>query len=117
MDIMSYDKETADLLAHLYIEYAETPSFRPRVLPDGTVAVIYDLLTTRSICLGVDFDSWTRRFCFKNRLLAEIEFEKLESENDIPTGYVARRPQWEDHADPYLNELHNRPWYKELEKK
>lgn len=79
-----------------------------RVLPDGTVIALLELMTTRSICLDCNRDSWERRFCFSDRALATEWFYKLQSSDEIPTGYVARRPKYEDLADPYLNELHKR---------
>ena len=87
-----------------------------RVLPDGSVAALVDLLTTRSIMLGCDEWNWKRRFCFANRRLADEWFQKIERWDQVPTGYVARRPSYEDQADPYLNKLHNRPWNKEFER-
>lgn len=64
-----------------------------RVLPDGSVAALLDLLFTRAICLGVNGESWTRRFCFEDRALADRRYAELVSEDDEPQGYVARRPQ------------------------
>lgn len=88
-----------------------------KILPDGSVACLVDLVTTRSIMLGVDEWAFTRRFCFTDRWLADLRWEELQSKDDIPAGYTARRPQWEDVADPYLNELHKRPWNKIYEGK
>ena len=97
------------------VEYLK-PMYRDvRVLPDGTVAALVDLITTRSIMLDCDEFSFKRRFCFSSRALADQRFAELQSAQDIPQGYVARRPEWEDRADPYLNQLHNRPWNKEFE--
>lgn len=87
-----------------------------KILADGSVACLVDLVTTRSIMLGCDEISFTRRFCFLDRSVADREWEKLMSQNDVPTGYTARRPQQEDVADPYLNELHGRPWNKRYER-
>jgi len=103
--------ETAEIVTYLKDQYREV-----RVLPDGTVAAIHDLLTTRSIMLDCDEWSFKRRFCFSDRALADKRFAELESAQDVPQGYVARRPEIEDRADPYLNKLHNRPWNKEYER-
>jgi hypothetical protein len=64
-----------------------------RVLPDGSIAILHDLITTRSIMLGVNESFWSRRFCFKDHERANEEFAKLQSENDEPTGWIARRPE------------------------
>lgn len=86
---------------------------KTRVLEDGTVIALLELATTRSVCLDCNEHSWERRFCFANRRLADEWFEEIKTSEDVPaTGYVARRPQFEDHADPYLNDLHRRPWYR-----
>lgn len=64
-----------------------------RVLPDGSIAVLCDLITTRAIMLGVNRDGWSRRFCFKSRQLANQRFAELQSEDDEPEGWIARRPE------------------------
>lgn len=66
---------------------------KARVLPDGSVAGLIDLLTTRVIVLGCTEDGWSRRFCFADRSLADQRFAELQSEDDEPQGYIARRPQ------------------------
>lgn len=65
---------------------------RARVLSDGSVAAICELIWTRAICLGVTELSWSRRFCFADRELADRRFVELQSEDDEPAGFVARRP-------------------------
>ena len=105
--------ETDEVVADLQKQY---PRGQVRVLDDGSIAIIDDLLTTRSVILGVDDWTWARRFCFSTRHLADEFFNSLKSADDVPNGgYVARRPEYEDRADPYLNELHRRPWNKEFE--
>lgn len=62
-----------------------------KVLPDGSVAALHDLIFTRSIILGVNADTWVSRFCFKDRDLATRRFADLQSEDDVPAGYTAVR--------------------------
>ncbi len=62
-----------------------------KVLADGSVAMLHDLLFTRAIHLGCNSWGWTARFCFEDRARANTEFAKLVSEFDEPTGCVARR--------------------------
>lgn len=110
------DADTQRLWDFLHSEYVGTRDFELRLLEDGTIAGICNLATTRSIMLDMDYHSWTRRFCFDDPTLADRRFQELKSSEEIPAGYIARRPQFEDHADPYLNDLHNRPWYRQYEK-
>ncbi len=62
-----------------------------RVLPDGSVAALGDLLFTRAIHLGCDQWGYARRFCFADRSLADKRFGELSTEDDEPAGYTARR--------------------------
>ena len=69
-------------------------------LPDGSIAGIGELMFTRAIYLGMDRIGWSRRFCFEDRDRAVIEFNKLKSKDDLPQGWIARRPpQPEDYKD------------------
>lgn len=62
-----------------------------RVLPDGSVAGLLDLLYTRAIVLGCSTTGYDRRFCFEDRHLAARRFTELRSEDDQPEGAVAQR--------------------------
>lgn len=62
-----------------------------RMLPDGSVAKMIDLLYTRAIVLGCTWDGWTTRFCFEDRDLATKRFAELIGEDDVPIGFVAQR--------------------------
>ena len=62
-----------------------------RELPDGTVAGLQKLLFTTAICTGLDSFGWAYRWCFDDPALAASELAKLESMDDEPTGYIARR--------------------------
>jgi len=75
-----------------------------RLLPDGTVAGVVRLMTTTAICLGVTRDcAYERRFCFRNADLAYQRFGELQSEDDTPAGWIARRPETpEDRAAKLL---------------
>lgn len=71
-----------------------------RILPDGSIAALGELMFTRAVYLGCDELGWSRRFCFEDRPRANEEFEKLQSQHDTPTGWIARRPpQPEDFKD------------------
>jgi hypothetical protein len=62
-----------------------------RVLPDGSVAALLPLLTTTSVILGLERWGYARRFCFAEESRAREVFEALQSEDDEPSGFVARR--------------------------
>lgn len=62
-----------------------------RVLPDGSVAALLQLLYTRAIVLGCHAGGWSNRFCFKDQELATSRFLELMSEDEVPSGFVARR--------------------------
>lgn len=64
-----------------------------RVLPDGSVAGLQRLLTTTGIFLGMTPWGFESRYCFHDRRLAVERFEQLQSEDDIPAGWKARRPE------------------------
>lgn len=83
---MSQPKEIAELVAYLRRQYPEV-----RVLPDGSIAALHDLIFTRAILLGCTRESYSARFCFENRDLATQRFHELQSEDDIPNGYTAAR--------------------------
>lgn len=65
-----------------------------RLLPDGSIAGLMRLLTTVAICLDVTRTcSYERRFCFRDAALAMQRFSELQSEDDTPEGWHARRPE------------------------
>jgi hypothetical protein len=77
-----------ELLAHIEAlgDYRDV-----RLLPDGSIIAIGDLMFTRAIYMDVNPDGWGRRFCFEDRALADTEFQRLESEDQEPVGWIARR--------------------------
>lgn len=78
-----YSKELAEELRPFYLKV--------KVLDDFTVACLSDLLFTRAIILVTDRNACVARYCFEDRARADAEFEKLESEDDVPKGFIARR--------------------------
>lgn len=70
-----------------------------RVLPDGSVAAVGDLLFTRAIFLGCNAYGFERRFCFSDRELALKRYAELQSEDDTPEGFTASRPKMQDEID------------------
>ncbi len=62
-------------------------------LPDGSYAVLNRLLTTWSICLGVDAIGWERRFCYRDTAECFHQWLRLQTRADEPTGWIAKRPK------------------------
>lgn len=60
-------------------------------LRDGTIIGLGDLMFTRAIYIDMDLNGWGKRFCFENKDLAVEEYAKLQTGDDEPTGWVARR--------------------------
>lgn len=65
-----------------------------RVLSDGSVAGVQDLLFTRAIVTGCSRGGWGNRFCFDDLALADKRFIELQSEDDVPPGHIAARQGW-----------------------
>lgn len=73
-----------------------------RVLPDGSIACLVELVTTRGVTLGVTREGWAKRFCFKDRIKATEQFWALESEDDELEGFIARRPELRNPDGSYV---------------
>jgi hypothetical protein len=78
----------SELLAHIESlgDYREV-----RLLEDGSIVAIGDLIFTRAIYMDVHPVGWGRRFCFEDKALADSEFQRLQSEDEEPVGWIARR--------------------------
>lgn len=62
-----------------------------RKLPDGTLVALHRLMFTLAIFVDLNQWGYEKRYCFKDFDLARSEFEKLQSVDDVPTGFIARR--------------------------
>ena len=60
-------------------------------LRDGTIIGLGDLMFTRAIYIDLDLYGWGKRFCFEDKDLAVEEYAKLQTGDDEPTGWIARR--------------------------
>jgi hypothetical protein len=60
-------------------------------LGDGTIIGLGDLMFTRAIYIDLDLLGWGKRFCFEDKALAVAEYAKLQTGDDEPTGWIARR--------------------------
>jgi hypothetical protein len=88
---MMNDAFIKDYNEKLINELSEQGYENLRALDDGTVVGTIELMFTRAIFIGLNFQSWEKRFCFKDRDLALTELNKLVLGDDEPVGYVARR--------------------------
>ena len=66
----------------------------PRLLEDGSVAAILPLMFTTSIVLGLNPYGYEYRFCFKHADDAIAQLTLLKTMEDIPTGFIAHRPEY-----------------------
>lgn len=65
-----------------------------RQLDDGSRAVMAQLLYTRAIMLGVTKDcAFETRYCYDDNVTCKNQFNGLKSKDDVPTGWIAKRPQ------------------------
>lgn len=63
-----------------------------RQLDDGTWVCTHDLMFTRSLIIGLNEWGWERRYCYKDRELAVLASQALQSGDDQPLpGYIASR--------------------------
>jgi hypothetical protein len=62
-----------------------------RALEDGTIVGMGNLMFTKAIYMDLNLYGWGRRFCFKDRALADAEFKKLQTGEQEPAGWIARR--------------------------
>lgn len=78
--------------AELLAQIKELGEYRDvRLLDDGSIIAIGELMFTRAIYMDVNQDGWGRRFCFKDKPLADKEFQRLSNEDMEPSGWIARR--------------------------
>lgn len=65
---------------------------RIKMLDDGTVVGIGDLMFTRAIYFDANLEGCEKRFCFSDRDLADAEFDRIKSCDTYPVGWIAKRP-------------------------
>ncbi len=65
----------------------------PKQLKDGTWIALVPLMFTTGLCMGLDLLGWSKRYCFEEEDKAQEEYEKLKSFDDVPEGWIAKRPK------------------------
>lgn len=67
---------------------------RWRQLDDGTYVALGRLAFTVGLFIGVQPGTpYKRRYCFDNAALAFEAYYDLQTGDDVPTGWIARRPE------------------------
>jgi hypothetical protein len=65
-----------------------------RMLEDGTIIACHKLITSVSLIVGINRNSWERRYCYPSYALARKAFDTLQTCDDAPMpGYIAQRPE------------------------
>lgn len=70
-----------------------------RTLEDGTIVGTINLMFTKALVVGLNWDGWEDRYCYEDRALAVRACLSIQSGDDQPLpGYVAerhsRRSKW-----------------------
>lgn len=82
-------KQTEDALSHPDNRYLCW-----RRLEDGTYIALMRLMTTVALCIGVGpITPYKKRYCFRDITVALGEYNEMKTGDDVPTGWVARRPE------------------------
>jgi len=64
-----------------------------RRLDDGTWVGLVSLLFTTGLCIGLDRFGWERRYDYEHPVHAITELLKLERGDQVPQGWIDRRPE------------------------
>lgn len=65
-----------------------------RQLADGTYVALGRLAYTVGLFIGVGpLTPYKRRYCFQDLATASAEYLAMETGADVPTGWIARRPE------------------------
>ena len=76
------------------IEFFTSVGYREvRKLPDGNFVGIVPLMFTTGLCIDLNSCGHNKRFCFKKEADALQALANLQSVDDEPTGWIARRPE------------------------
>lgn len=82
---------TNDELMNSIMRMGEGSYRKVRTLEDGTIVGIGELMFTHAVYMDMHLYGWGRRFCFQDKALADTEYQKLQSGDEEPAGWIARR--------------------------
>ena len=70
-----------------------------RILDNGTIIGTIELMFTRGLCVGLNWDNWESRYCYEDRELASRAAREMTSDDEPPlAGYIAQRGLIRDFA-------------------
>lgn len=92
--MIRYQRETRNLTDDQFRKLLESNDYTEiRKLPDGTWVGLTPLLFSVGLCIGLDPIGWARRYDYDNIALARAEIRKLERGDEVPAGWIDRRPE------------------------
>jgi len=65
----------------------------PLQLKDGTWVALLPLIYTTAIVMGLDDTCYSKRYCFESLFDAFDQLMLLESTDNEPVGWIAKRPR------------------------
>jgi hypothetical protein len=72
----------------------EADFIEARRLTDGTYVGVLNLMFTKGLCIGITpLTSYERRYCYESLGDALAEYRLLQTGDDVPSGWIARRPE------------------------
>jgi hypothetical protein len=76
-----------------FLSFLEENKYKDvKVLDNGTVIGTIDLMFTRGLCVGLNWDGWESRYCYEDRELASRAASEMVSDDHPPLpGYIAQR--------------------------
>lgn len=85
---MKRETEAERLVAYLE---KRNDGYTCRVLDDGSVACMFDLLFSRAVAVGCTRETYAYRYCYESKRKAAFVFLKLRSQREEPDGYDVKR--------------------------
>lgn len=71
-----------------------------RQLDDGTYVALGRLMFTIGLFIGVGaITPYRRRYCYNDPTEAHAEYRALRTGDDVPSGWIARRPETAEDVD------------------
>ena len=84
------DRPDAELIEQA-LNNPENHYIKWRKLEDGGYIAMHPLMFTIAIMTDMTVTGYANRFCFDDTARAFLEFDKIQTLDDEPTGWIARR--------------------------